>query len=81
MLNAEEAILSCFNEASCLVTGEALKRFDTDGSPIRLGGIKWTAKEQEPKIYQTPYGEVEVARYVYQLTFNHAGRGETILLR
>jgi len=66
MLNAEEAILSAFNEASCLVTGEALKRFDTDGSPITLGGIKWTSKDQEPKIYQTPYGEVEVARHVYQ---------------
>lgn len=31
-----------------------------------LGGEKWFSKGQVPKIYQTPYGEVEVPRHVYQ---------------
>ena len=43
-----------------------MKRFDTDGSAILIGGMKWTSKGEEPKYYQTPYGEVEVLRHVYQ---------------
>jgi hypothetical protein len=66
MLESEETILSALNEAGCRVTGEALKRFDTDGSAILIGGTKWTSKGEEPKYYQTPYGEVEVLRHVYQ---------------
>src|SRR5437868_13525243 len=66
MLTAEEAILSSLNEAGCVATGEALKRFDTDGSPIAIGGVKWFSKGRLPKTYQTPYGEAEVARHVYQ---------------
>lgn len=66
MLGAEEAILSSLNEAGSMATGEALKRFDTDGSQIVIGGIKWFSKGRLPKTYQTPYGEVEVERYVYQ---------------
>src|SRR5439155_290660 len=31
-----------------------------------IGGMKWTSKGEEPKYYQTPYGEVEVLRHVYQ---------------
>jgi hypothetical protein len=48
------------------VTEEALKRFDTDGSPIRVGEVKLTARGRDPKEYQTPYGVVQVERYVYQ---------------
>ncbi len=66
MLESEERIQEAMNEAGKVATEQALKRFDTDGSPIILGGVKWTRKGQEPKAYQTPYGEVEVARYVYQ---------------
>jgi hypothetical protein len=66
MLESEETILNALNEAGCIVTGEALKRFDTDGSAILIGGTKWTSKGEEPKYYQTPYGEVEVLRHVYQ---------------
>jgi len=58
--------LNALNEVGCIVTGEALKRFDTDGSAILIGGMKWTSKGEEPKYYQTPYGEVEVLRHVYQ---------------
>jgi hypothetical protein len=66
MLTAEAAILSSLNEAGCMATGEALKRFDTDGSQIVVSGTKWFSKGQWPKVYQTPYGEVEVKRHVYQ---------------
>ena len=58
--------MSALNEAGCMATGETLKRFDTDGSAILIGGTKWTSKGEEPKYYQTPYGEVEVLRHVYQ---------------
>jgi hypothetical protein len=66
MLSAEDAILAGLNSAGCVATGEALKRFDTDGSPIAIGGVKWFSKGRLPKTYQTPYGEVEVGRHVYQ---------------
>ena len=66
MLETEEAIQKALNEAGALATGEALKQFDTDGSPLVVGATRWTSKGQEPKTYQTPYGEVVVARHVYQ---------------
>jgi hypothetical protein len=66
MLGAEGAILSSLNEAGSMATGEALKRFDTDGTPIVIGGVKWFSKGQLPKTYQTPYGEMKVERHVYQ---------------
>ncbi len=66
MLEQEEQIQDVLNEAGMLFTGEALSRFDTDGSPIVIGATKWTSKGLEPKHYQTPYGEVKVARHVYQ---------------
>ena len=66
MLDSEQAILSSLNEAGNLATGEALKRFDTDGSRLEMGGEKWFSKGEVAKIYQTPYGEVEIGRHVYQ---------------
>ena len=66
MLEQEEQIQQVLNNAGMLFTGEVLKRFDTDGSPLIMGQIKWTSKGAEPKHYQTPYGEVKVARHVYQ---------------
>lgn len=38
-----------------------MKRFDTDGSPIKL-----TARDKDNKTYRTPYGSVQLERYVYQ---------------
>ena len=52
MLESEETILNTLNEAGCIATGEALKRFDTDGSAILIGGTKWTSKGEEPKYYR-----------------------------
>src|SRR3954468_19385686 len=79
MLDTEEAIQKALNEAGVMATGEALKQFDTDGTPLLLGSTRWTSKGQEPKTYQTPYGEVSVRRHVYQQGVGGTaipGRGE-----
>lgn len=73
MLESEEAIQNGLNEAGCLATTQALSRFDTDGSRIEIGDMKWFSKGQSPKSYQTPYGEIEVARHIYQ----HSKGGKT----
>lgn len=66
MLDSEAAILEGLNDAGCLATGELLKRFDTDGTPIIVGQTKLTSRGQEDKEYQTPYGSVSIQRHVYQ---------------
>lgn len=65
-LQTEETIQSVLNEAGTKASKAALQQFDTDGSPIESGGVRWTSKGQLPKTYQTPYGMVEVQRHVYQ---------------
>ena len=66
LLATEEAIQQALNDAGVLATAEALQQFDTDGSPLLFGQTAWTSKGQEPKAYQCPYGEVVVARHLYQ---------------
>jgi hypothetical protein len=66
MLHAEEAIQQRLNEAGTLATGEVLRRFDTDGSPLQVGDTKLTSKGKLLKEYQTPYGVAPVERHVYQ---------------
>jgi hypothetical protein len=66
LLESEETIQQALNEAGTLATGESLKQFDTDGKAIEVAGEKWTSKGKLPKIYQTPYGAVEVERHIYQ---------------
>ena len=66
LLATEQAIQQALNEAGLLATTEALQQFDTDGSPLQIGQTRYTSKGQEPKGYQTPYGEAVVARHVYQ---------------
>ena len=46
---------------------EALQKFDTDGSPIKWGDTKMTARVKDNKTYQSPYGSVQIQRYVYQI--------------
>lgn len=69
MLESEEAIQQALNQAGVLATTEALKQFDTDGSPLVIGSTRWSSKGQEAKFYQTPYGEVSVPRHVYQTAY------------
>src|SRR3954470_4211786 len=66
LLDTEQAIQQALNAAGLLATTEALRQFDTDGSPLQLGASRYTSKGQEPKGYQTPYGEAVVPRHVYQ---------------
>jgi hypothetical protein len=66
MLESEDKIQDILNELGTLVTGELLNTFDTDGSPVIMGATKMTSKGLVPRIYQTPYGAVEVERHVYQ---------------
>jgi hypothetical protein len=66
LLDTEEAIQEALNEVGTLATAEALRQFDTDGSPLQIGSTRWYSKGQEPKAYQTPYGEAVVERHVYQ---------------
>jgi hypothetical protein len=73
MLESEGKIQESLNEAGCIATRESMKHLDRDGSAIELGGKTWRTKGQQEKTYQTPYGEVVVARHVYQ----SAGGGKT----
>jgi hypothetical protein len=66
MLDFEQHLQDRLHAAGLLATGEALRRFDTDGSPIQIGDSKLTSKGQLPKDYQTPYGVATVPRHVYQ---------------
>src|SRR5438094_898065 len=66
MLDSENTIQNAINELGTVATGELLKTFDTEGEDIQFGSVKMTSKGQLGKCYQTPYGEVNVARHVYQ---------------
>src|SRR3954464_3877659 len=55
MLDFEQTIQERLNQAGVVATQEALQQFDTDGSPITVGPVKFTSKGQLPKDYQTPY--------------------------
>lgn len=66
MLDVEDSIQKAANSVGALATKEKLEQYDTDGSPIKLGSEKLTARTRDNKVYQTPYGKVSVKRYVYQ---------------
>jgi hypothetical protein len=66
MLDFEQTIQDRLNQAGVVATQEALQQFDTDGSPITIGSVKFTSKGPLPKEYQTPYGVATVSRHVYQ---------------
>ncbi len=73
MLTSEENIQHGLNEVGCMATEAALKYLDTDGSAIEIAGEVMRTKGEQPKAYQTPYGEVVVNRHVYQ----RSGGGKT----
>src|ERR1700679_3819268 len=66
MLQSEENLRQALNEAGSLASGKCLEHFDTDGAALTIGSERFTSKGRLPKGYQTPYGEVEVKRHVYQ---------------
>ena len=73
MLTSEENIQQSLNETGCMATEAALKYLDTDGSQINIAGEVMRTKGEQPKAYQTPYGEVVVEGHVYQ----RSGGGKT----
>ncbi len=73
MLTSEENIQQSLNDAGCIATETALKYLDTDGTALKIGGEVMRTKGEQPKAYQTPYGEVVVKRHVYQ----RSGGGKT----
>lgn len=66
MMEMEDKIQEELNEAGCGLTKEALRKFDTNGQPLKIGGTRYTAQQKSLKEYQTPYGPVAFSRYVYQ---------------
>lgn len=66
MLEAESRIQDACNEVGSLATTTALERFDTDGSNLMVGAVKWTSKGRVEQKYQTPYGVSRISRHVYQ---------------
>jgi hypothetical protein len=66
MLEGEEIIQQALNLVGVLATQKQLEQFDTDGSAIDVGGIRFTSKGQVNNEYQTPYGAVNLERHVYQ---------------
>jgi len=66
MIDSENSIQDAVNGIGSITTRELLKTFDTEGEDIRIGSVNMTSKGLINKAYQTPYGEVEVARYIYQ---------------
>jgi len=73
MLDDEIALQQALNEAGQAAMQPMLTQFDTNGEPIRVNGIKHTVRVRSPQTYETPYGPVEVERYVYQ----NSGGGRT----
>ena len=67
MLHFEEHLQDELNAAGRLATGQQLQHLDTNGEPILKGSTRLTSKKKkEPKLYETPWGQVRVERYVYQ---------------
>jgi hypothetical protein len=66
MLDSETAIQDAINNIGKVATGELLKTFDTEGEDIVFGAVKMTSKGLTNKCYQTPYGEIEIERHIYQ---------------
>src|SRR5271163_476511 len=66
MLNSENIIQNIVNEIGTVATGELLKTFDTEGEDILFGTVKMVSKGLVNKCYQTPYGEVNIERHIYQ---------------
>lgn len=66
MIESEIKIQEAVNDVGNLITQKRLEEFDTDGSPIKMGEIKFTSKGPVQCQYETPYGQVDIDRHVYQ---------------
>ena len=65
LFDVEECIQYAVDDVGCKATCLAIAKFDTDGSPVMTGPIKWPCRCCNSKTYQTPYGGVSVECNVY----------------
>jgi hypothetical protein len=65
-LTTEETIQDTVNQIGNLLTSQALKPYDTDGQAISVNSEKLTSKGLHHKVYQSPFGPIEVDRHIYQ---------------
>jgi len=65
-LEHEENIQRKLNQAGCDLTAQALKNYDTDGSPIIVNNQRMTSKGLTFRHYQTMWGEISIVRHIYQ---------------
>ena len=72
MLESETKIQDSINEVGNMMTEKRLKEFDADGSPIIIGDVKMTTKGLYMGGYETPFGQIEVERHLYQT--NNGGK-------
>jgi len=73
MLVQEEQLMQALNAVGRAGARHLLGGFDAQGQPLLHAARKWTSKGQMAKIYETPWGEVLLERYLYQ----HRGGGAT----
>lgn len=66
MLEQEQMIQEAANRVGARATADVLKRFDTQGQPIAVGGVKYTSKGEHSEAYECPFGKITVSRHVYQ---------------
>lgn len=66
LLSAEEQLMEALNSVGCKSMEHILTRYDSDGTALLVEGRKWTSKGKVAKIYETPWGEVILARHLYQ---------------
>ena len=66
MIESEELVQTGLNAGGLLASEEIISTFDTDGSDIKIGNVKFTNKGRVAKEYETPYGSTKIKRYVYQ---------------
>src|SRR6202020_1660714 len=66
LLSAEEQLMDALNAVGCKSMEHILSGYDVDGAPILVEGRKWTSKGKVAKIYEPPWGEVILARHLYQ---------------
>ncbi len=66
MWQGENNIQDALNEAGQVATAHLLKLHDTDGKPLVMGSVRMSSKGLVPKTYQSPYGAINLKRYVYQ---------------
>lgn len=74
MLAQEERLMEAINAVGRAAAAHVLAGFDAPGLPLLQAGRKWTSKGKVAKIYETPWGEVVLARHLYQ----HSGGGATL---